>query len=54
MSLISKNKIKVLTDFRSNLEMFNLDSKNLDMIKKIFNGDVIVEFLDLKKIKKKL
>ena len=52
MSLISKNKIKVLTDFRSNLEMFNLDNKNLDMIKKNFNGDVIIEFLDLKKIKK--
>ena len=52
MSLISKNKIKVLTDFRSNLEMFNLDNKNLDMIKKNFNGNIIVEFLDLKKIKK--
>jgi len=52
MSLISKNKIKILTDFKSNLEMFNLDNKNLDMIKKNFNGNVIIEFLDLKKIKK--
>jgi phosphoglycerate dehydrogenase-like enzyme len=53
MSLTSKNKIKILTDFKSNLEMFNLDNKNLDMIKKNFNRDIIVKFLDLKKIKKK-
>ena len=53
MSLTSKNKIKILTDFKSNLEMFNLDNKNLDMIKKNFNRDIIIKFLDLKKIKKK-
>lgn len=53
MSLILKNKIKILSDFRSDLEMFNLDKKNLDIIKKNFKGDITIQFLDLKKIKKK-
>ena len=53
MNLISKNKIKILTDFKSNLEMFNLTRKNLNIISKRFKKDISIEFLDLKKIKKK-
>tara|TARA_X000000950_G_scaffold209597_1_gene252063 strand:+ start:16319 stop:17290 length:972 start_codon:yes stop_codon:yes gene_type:complete len=53
MNLISKNKIKIISDFRSDLEMFNLNKKNLDIIKKNFKSDVTIKFLDLKKIKKK-
>lgn len=53
MNLILKNKIKILSDFKSDLEMFNLNKKNLDIIKKNFKGNITINFLDLKKIKKK-
>jgi phosphoglycerate dehydrogenase-like enzyme len=53
MNLISKNKIKILSDFRSDLEMFNLSKKNLNIIKKNFKSDITIQFLNLKKIKKK-
>ncbi len=53
MNLISKNKIKILSDFRSDLEMFNLSKKNLNIIKKNFKSEITIQFLNLKKIKKK-
>ncbi len=36
MSLNLKNKIKILSDFRSNLEMFSLTNKHIQIIKKKF------------------
>ena len=40
MNLVLKNKIKILTDFKSPLEMFNLDKKNILEIKKKFKGNI--------------
>ncbi len=53
MNLNSKKKIKILTDFKSKLEMFNLNKKYLDQIKKNFSKNINVEFINLNKIKKK-
>ena len=52
MNLVLKNKIKILTDFKSPLEMFNLDKKNILEIKKKFKGNIAFELIDIKKLKK--
>ena len=52
MSLNSNNKIKILTDFKSKLEMFNLDKKKMYLFKKN-NLNIEFEFVDINRIKKK-
>ena len=52
MNLNFCKKIKILTDFRSNLKMFNLDKNKIQEIKKKFKN-IEFEFVDLNKMKKK-
>ena len=51
MNLNFNRKIKVLTDFKSNLEMFNLNKSELIKLNKKF-PTVEIEFIDINKIKK--
>ena len=53
MNLVLKNKIRVLTDFKSTFEMFNLNKKNIFEIKRKFKNNISLEFINLKKLKKK-
>ena len=50
--ILNNNKIKILIDFKSKLEMFNLDKKKLLIFKKI-NSNLVFEFIDINKLKKK-
>lgn len=49
---LNNKKIKILTDFKSKLEMFNLNKEKISIFKKL-NLDLKFEFINLKKIKKK-
>lgn len=53
MSLISKNKITILSDFNSKIEMFSLVKKNLDYIKKNFKNNIDIKFINLSNLKTK-
>ena len=53
MNLVLKSKIKILTDFKSPLEMFNLNKKNIFEIKRKFKNKINFELINIKKLKKK-
>ena len=52
MNLASKNRVKILSDFNSNLEMFNLKNEILTKVRLSNKYKIALEFIDTRNLKK--